>query len=52
METSLIQHIKDLKTLNEQQRIDSIRVWRQLSFYIITHMKHGYFDYLQKTREK
>lgn len=49
MEASLTQHIKDLKDLDEKQQKQAIKVWRQLSFYIITHMKRGYFEFLTKT---
>ncbi|KAI1728940.1 globin domain-containing protein [Ditylenchus destructor] len=50
MEVSLEAHIKALSDFDEEQRAGAIRVWRRLAFYIITHMKHGYFDELEAVK--
>lgn len=47
MEVSITDHINLLKDFTEDQRKDATQVWRRLAFYIITHMKYGYFDRLR-----
>lgn len=49
MEVSLTETINRNEDLTEDQKIDAIRVWRRLAYYVISHMKHGYNDLLKKT---
>lgn len=47
MEISITNHIKSLKDFTEDQTKEATQVWRRLAFYIITHMKIGYFNRLE-----
>ncbi|TKR93945.1 hypothetical protein L596_008305 [Steinernema carpocapsae] len=48
IEYALCSHISSIADLSEQQKNDATNVWRTLALYIITHMKKGYFEALEK----
>ncbi|KAH7695607.1 Protein GLB-18 b, partial [Aphelenchoides avenae] len=48
MEVALADHIASIKNLDDYQRKEAVHVWRRLSFFLITHMKHGFFTELER----
>jgi hypothetical protein len=52
MEEVLSTKIASIEQFSEEQRNNATKVWRRLAFYIITHMKHGYFDELKRQEEQ
>jgi hypothetical protein len=52
MEVCLADKIASIEQFEEEQRQRATKVWRRLAFYIITHMKHGYFDELERQKQK
>lgn len=52
MEEVLSNKIASIEQFDEEQRQRATSVWRRLAFYIITHMKHGYFDELKNQQEQ
>ncbi|CAD5210817.1 unnamed protein product [Bursaphelenchus xylophilus] len=53
MEFALTDHITSLKTIDDdEQRAKALQVWRRLAFYIITHLKRGFFAELDAQNGK
>jgi hypothetical protein len=48
MEFVLTDKIASIEQFDEEQRKHATKVWRRLAFYIIVHMKRGYFDELER----
>jgi hypothetical protein len=51
MECVLSDKIASIEQFDEEQRQHATKVWRRLAFYIIVHMKRGYFDELERQRK-
>lgn len=51
MEHALADHIASLKDFTDEQKVNATRVWRRLSFYIITQMKRGFAEGMRVKQE-
>ncbi len=45
-------HISLLKSLDDAQKDEATRVWRQLALFIVVHMKAGFMNKLKEVGSK
>ncbi|CAD5207519.1 unnamed protein product [Bursaphelenchus okinawaensis] len=52
MEHSLSDQINSIQSIDDTKRAKAVQVWRRLAFYIITHLKRGFFAEMDRLEMK